>query len=93
MRSNSQVPNGPTVVVLAQVNLHLSEVLPSCNGKMGECGLDILSAVDQAIMPHDAKTIMTLVLLVAIAAPRSNYIFASLKSARTASLRMYIWPE
>ena len=66
-RSNSQVPDVCTIVVLAQVDLSLSEVLPSCNGKMGEWELAVLSAVDQTIVPHDAKTIMTF--LVAIGSP------------------------
>jgi len=67
VRSNSQVPDVLTVVVLSQVDLSLSEVLPSCNNKMGEFGLAILSAVDQTIVTHDAKTIMTF--LVVISSP------------------------
>ena len=66
-RSKSQVPDVLTVVVLAQVYLRIGEVPPGCNRKMGECGLAILSAVDQTVAPHDAKTIMTF--LVAISNP------------------------
>jgi len=46
-------------VVLARVYLRISDVLPSCKSKMDECGLAILSAVDQTIVLYNAKTIMT----------------------------------
>jgi len=52
--------------IVSQVNLSPSD-LPSCNSKIGECGLAILSGVDQTIAPHDAKTIMTI--LVTIGSP------------------------
>ena len=38
-RSKPQVPDVLTIVVLAQVYLRISEVLPSCNRNMGDADL------------------------------------------------------
>ena len=56
---------------------------------MSECGLAILSAFDQSIVPHDAKTIMTF--LVTIGSPAFELHLCQLET-RTYTLSTEVHP-